>query len=53
MWNGTTPNLKAKPDTTKTKPNTNTWCFTCPLAMTLNTVAKSKEPVAPYNIDMP
>ena len=53
MWNGTTPSLNAKPATTNTKPKTNTWCFTWPLAITLKTVAKSSDPVAPYNMDMP
>ena len=53
MWKGTAPILKAKPATMKTRPNTNTWWLTWPVAMAFMTSDNSKLPVAPYIIDMP
>ncbi len=53
MWNGTTPSLNAKPQTTKTKPKTITWCLIWPEATALKTAPNSKLPVAPYNMDKP
>ena len=53
MWKGTTPSLKARPDTMNTSPNTSKVLFAFPVLIALATLPNSSEPVAPYSMDMP
>src|SRR3989338_11372713 len=53
MWKGTTPNLKARPQTTNTKPNTTKFLSATPDWIASATAPTSSVPVAPYSMDMP
>src|SRR3989338_10571692 len=53
MWNGTTPSLKARQETTNTRPNTSRFLSAAPDWIDLATAPSSSEPVAPYNMDIP
>ncbi len=53
MWNGTTPSLNARPDTTNTRPNISRLLFALPDLIAFATAPNSSEPVAPYSMDMP
>src|SRR3989338_3325302 len=53
MWNGTTPSLNARPETTNTRPNTSRSLSAAPDLIASDTAPSSSEPVAPYSMDMP
>ena len=47
MWNGTTPSLKAMPDTRKTRPKTSTILLAIAVPIARATCEISSVPVAP------
>src|SRR4030065_1174154 len=53
MWKGTTPSLKARPETMNTRPNTSKFLSAVLDWIACDTAPSSSVPVAPYNMDMP